>query len=284
MKRKILLILLLAVIVIAIGYIYSYEKKKEEEDHLTLYGNVDVRLVDLGFRVSGKVDKMFYQEGDIVKAGEILGILDNQPYSDQLTQSAATSASIKSTMENSEAQLKRRKELIQDGSISQEELDNIQSNYDVQVANLLQAEAALAVAKNNLEYIKVYAPTDGTILTRVKEPGTVVNIGDPIYTISISDPVWIRAFVPEPHLGLIYPGMEAQVYTDTPGGKIYTGRIGFISPVAEFTPKSVETTELRTDLVYRLRIYVDHPDKGLRQGMPVTIKIDRKKKEHPDER
>jgi HlyD family secretion protein len=67
--------------------------------------------------------------------------------------------------------------------------------------------------------------------------------------------------------------MEAEVYTDTYRGKVYKGKVGFISPVAEFTPKTVETTELRTDLVYRVRIYVDNPDQGLRQGMPVTVEL-----------
>ena len=85
--------------------------------------------------------------------------------------------------------------------------------------------------------------------------------------------MWIRAFVSEEGLGLIYPGMPAEIYTDSRKDYAYQGHIGFISPVAEFTPKTVETTQLRTDLVYRLRIIVDNPDWGLRQGMPVTIKL-----------
>jgi HlyD family secretion protein len=79
--------------------------------------------------------------------------------------------------------------------------------------------------------------------------------------------------VPEPELGLIHPGQPALVVTDSRPDRPYEGQIGFISPVAEFTPKSVETPELRTDLVYRLRVVVDDPDPGLRQGMPVTVRI-----------
>jgi HlyD family secretion protein len=81
----------------------------------------------------------------------------------------------------------------------------------------------------------------------------------------------VRAYVDEPDLGRVHPGMIATVATDTGNAKTYRGRVGFISPVAEFTPKSVETPELRTDLVYRLRVIVDEPDDGLRQGMPVTV-------------
>ncbi len=68
--------------------------------------------------------------------------------------------------------------------------------------------------------------------------------------------------------------MPATVTTDSAPDKLYQGRIGFISPVAEFTPKTVETRELRTNLVYRLRVLVDNPDNGLRQGMPVTVMLD----------
>ncbi len=130
---------------------------------------------------------------------------------------------------------------------------------------------------DNLSYTEAFAPTDGVILTRIREPGTVVKAADSVYTLSVSSPVWIRAYVDEPDLGLVYSGMPAEIYTDIDGGSVYSGKVGFISPVAEFTPKTVETTKLRTDLVYRLRIYADNPDRGLVQGMPVTVKLKLKK-------
>src|SRR3989304_1113002 len=89
------------------------------------------------------------------------------------------------------------------------------------------------------------------------------GLSAPFYSLSVISPVWIRAYVDEPNLGFVDYGMAAKVYTDTIGGKIYLGHVGFISPVSEFTPKTVETTRLRTDLVYRLRVYVDNPDWGL---------------------
>jgi HlyD family secretion protein len=167
----------------------------------------------------------------------------------------------------------RRKDLISSKSISQEDLDTVFSNYKVFKANLEQAKAALAVAQKNVVDTDIFAPTKGTILTRIREPGSVVNPSDPVYTLSIASPVWIRAFIQERELGLVYPGMSAKIYTDTPNGKVYDGTVGFISPVSEFTPKTVETTQLRTDLVYRIRVYADNPDLGLRQGMPVTVKL-----------
>ena len=91
--------------------------------------------------------------------------------------------------------------------------------------------------------------------------------------MSLQKPVWVRAYVGEPQLGLIHPGARVQVFTDTHPGGPYEGQVGFISPVAEFTPKSVETPELRADLVYRFRVVVTNADAALRQGMPVTIRL-----------
>ena len=94
-----------------------------------------------------------------------------------------------------------------------------------------------------------------------------------MFALTLSSPVWVRTYANEPDLGFIRPGMVAAVTTDSTPDRPYQGHVGFISPTAEFTPKTVETRELRTDLVYRLRVIVDNPDGGLRQGMPVTVRL-----------
>lgn len=270
--RKFFIFLFFIAVISAVVWTYIFYKSKEaEKDHIVLYGNVDVRQVDLGFRVSGRVETLYFEEGDLVHQGALMAAIEKQPYGDEVLQAKATVESISNSLKNAEILLKRRQDLIKEGGVAQEDLDNAVTTRDVYLANLSQAEAALGVAVKNFKDTKVYAPTDGTILTRIREPGTVVNVADPVYTLSILSPVWVRAYVPEIYLGMIYPNMPAEVYTDTQDGKPYEGRIGFISPVAEFTPKTVETTQLRTDLVYRLRIYVKNPDWGLRQGMPVTV-------------
>lgn len=273
MKRPLLIFLTIAVVILIAVLIYIYFKNKDHENELILYGNVDVRQVDIGFRVAGQVESLYFEEGDLVKAGDLVATLNYTPYTSQVKQAKWNVKSIKASLENSEKLVKRRNELIGVGGISQENLDDAQTNVNTFRANLEAAEAALQVAKDNLTYTKVYAPTDGVILTRIREPGTVVNPSDPVYTLSVSSPVWIRAFVSEPNLGMVYYGMPADIYIDTHNAPVYTGRIGFISPISEFTPKTVETTQLRTDLVYRLRIYVDNPDHILKQGMPVTVKL-----------
>lgn len=269
-KKQIVLIAIILVVILALGLFFIFRDKKPSNE-LTLYGNVDVRQVDIGFRVQGRVEKLYYEEGDFVSEGTLMALMEKTPYDAQVRQAEANLASIKANLENAQILLDRRLSLICIGGVSQEDVDNATSMRNQLLANLFAAEAALAVARDNLAYTEVFAPTDGVILSRIREPGTAVNPTDPVYVLSVSSPVWVRAFVDETDLGKIYYGMPAEVWTDAK--RVYQGKIGFISPMAEFTPKTVETTQLRTDLVYRLRIYADNPDHYLKQGMPVTVKL-----------
>ncbi len=277
MNRRYLAPIVVCLLVIIGIFTFFIFRKKSSSDELVLYGNVDVRQVDIGFRVSGRVAKLYFEEGDFVSEGSLLCMLDKTPYDSQIRQAEANLAQVRANLQNADILLKRRLSLIGIGGVSQEDVDNAQATFNELQASVLAAEAALAVALDNMNYTESYAPTDGIILSRIREPGTVVNPTDPVYTLSVSSPVWIRAYVNEPNLGRIYYGMPAVINTDSKNS--YTGKIGFISPIAEFTPKTVETTQLRTDLVYRLRVYADNPDRYLKQGMPVTVKLNTHKRE-----
>lgn len=261
--------------IVGTALFYYVMHKENQQADLSLYGNVDVRVVDIGFRVPGLVTDLFLEEGDRVKQGELMTRLDKAPYNSQVKEAQAAAVAIASQLKNAEVLLERRYELINIGGVAQEDLDNAQTTRDQLAANLAQAEASFQVALDNLSYTEAYAPTDGIVLTRIREPGSVISPGEPIFSLAVSSPVWVRAFVDEPDLGVVHYGMKAEISTDIEGGPVYTGHVGFISPVAEFTPKTVQTTKLRTDLVYRLRIYVDNPDHYLLQGMPVTVKLKR---------
>lgn len=278
MKRIIILSSLAVLILTAVlAVVYFYRNSEKNRNELLFYGNVDVREVDMGFRVPGQVTRLFFEEGDEVAEGSLVAVLDRTPYDSQVTKAKADMAAITAKLINAEILLERRIALIKIGGVSQEDLDDALASRNTLAADLKAAEAALVVTQDNLSYTEIYAPTDGIILTRIREPGTVVNPADPVYTLSVISPVWIRAYVNEPELSMIYYGMPAEIYTDTQkdteGGPTYIGQIGFISPVAEFTPKTVETTRLRTDLVYRIRVYANNPDRYLKQGMPVTVKV-----------
>jgi len=294
-------------------------------DDLTLYGNVDIRQVQLGFRVNGRIAQTLVDEGDSVKAGAVIARLDARPYEDTVRAAEAQVAALRATLDkvvagprpaeiaqaqanhaeqaanlqNAQLTYDRSRQLRPNGTVSQATLDQAVATRDMAAAransalevlrllqqgsrvediaaaraNLQAGEANLATARTSLQDAELRAPADGIILSRVREAGAIVAPSDIVYVLSLTQPVWVRTYISEPRLGSIHPGMSVEVITDSAPDHPYRGTIGFISSVAEFTPKSVETPDLRTDLVYRLRVVIDQPDAGLRQGMPVTIRL-----------
>lgn len=317
--------LLLMAAVVAAGVIawFVFRNGTDRDGELKLYGNVDIREVELSFRVPGRLAQVRVDEGDPVRVGEVLATLDAQRYRDALAkatgdrdvaaanmakfhagfrleevaQARAAVAQVEAQVENAARVARRREELLKSGAISAQERDDAVASRDALLAQLqsarkglqLQAsgfraeevlgaeaalraaEASVAAAMTDLADTEIIAPSDGTVLSRVREPGAMAAAGATVLVVSLNKPVWVRAYVPEPSLGKVRLGMPVSVRTDSRPDKPYNGTVGFISPVAEFTPKNVETEALRTDLVYRLRIVVEDPDEGIRQGMPVTV-------------
>jgi HlyD family secretion protein len=105
------------------------------------------------------------------------------------------------------------------------------------------------------------------------EPGEMASPQKTVFTLAVTTPKWVRTYVGEPQLGFVKPGMKVKVYNDSYPDRQINGTVGFISSVAEFTPKTLQTEELRTSLVYEVRVLIDDPDESLRLGMPVTIKF-----------
>jgi HlyD family secretion protein len=295
--------------------------KTAKPDTLILQGNVDVRQVNLGFKVPGRIAEMRVEEGDAVVAGAVLATLDKSYFDDDLRLSRARVAAqtaVLARLQNgsrpeeialakaivaereaaltlAQETLARQAQLSVEGNSPHqrhdeataaagqasaaldaakqtqqlavigprtEDIDAARAQLEIEAASLLQAERRMADAD-------LTAAGPGVILTRAREAGAIENAGETILAESIVKPVWVRTYVSEPDLGKIKPGMAVEVRSDSGGA--FFGRVGFISPVAEFTPKSVETKEMRTSLVYRLRVVVDGDPAGLLQGMPVTI-------------
>jgi HlyD family secretion protein len=326
MKKRLSIILLAVIALGAVaGWLIHARLRAEKKEVLQLYANVDIREVNLGFRVSGRLLEVLHDEGDALKAGEVVARLDTEPYRRELeevrgqvgalqarlqllqtgnrpqeiAQARATVREREVTAQNAERVYKRQEELLGTKAVSVQERDDAEAKYreaearlksareqlnllesgfrveeiEQAKADLARAEAIRASAELRLEDTVLKSPSDGILLTRAQEPGAILQPSTTVLTLSLSRPVWVRAYVHEPDLGLIHPGMKVTVHTDSHPDKTYAGQIGFISERAEFTPKNVETTELRTSLVYRLRIVIDNPDDGLRQGMPVTATI-----------
>ncbi|MCY1323655.1 hypothetical protein D9M68_221140 [compost metagenome] len=217
----------------------------------------------------------------------------------EIAQARATHEERLADLENANLAYERARQLRPNGTISQANLDEASANRaaaaaratsarealalivegsrieDIEAgqAQVLAAEAKLESARTSLADTRLLAPSAGTVLSRVREVGAIVAPSDMVYVVSLNEPVWVRAYVAEPDLGRMHPGMNVEITSDSAPDRPYNATVGFISPVAEFTPKSVETPELRTDLVYRLRIVVDKPGPDLRQGMPVTVHL-----------
>ena len=135
------------------------------------------------------------------------------------------------------------------------------------------AAAERAVVAQQLADAELKAPVDAVVRSRLVEPGDMASPQRPVYTLALLHPKWIRAYVSEANLGRIKPGQVARVTTDSAPAHPIDGRVGYIASVAEFTPKNVETEDLRTSLVYEVRINVDDPDDRLRLGMPATVEL-----------
>lgn len=274
MNKKKTAIILLLIASLSAGIFFAFRPKQENNSVLTVYGNVDIREVDLAFRVFGKVKKLHFDEGDVIKKGDLLAELDPIPYEEQLNEAKAELSYAEMSYLNAAKQYERRKIAVMSSAISEEDYENASANMQERKAAFERAKASLDSAKTSYQDTNLFSPSDGVILSRIKEPGSVLNSGQPVYSLSLFSPVWVRAYVSEVDLGKIYPGMEAEVKTDTPDSPVYKGTIGYISPVAEFTPKNVETVDLRTELVYRIRVIIQEETKGLRQGMPVTVLLE----------
>ncbi len=140
-----------------------------------------------------------------------------------------------------------------------------------QEAQVAQTKAQLDLLKTELKDSQLLAPSDAVIRRRLLEPGDMASPSKAVFSLAVQDPIWARAYVSEKQLGEFKVGQKVDVYTDSLPGKAIPATIGFVSSVAEFTPKSIETEDLRTSLVYEVRAYIDNPPPELKLGMPVTV-------------
>lgn len=274
MKKSLIFLLL---IIIGLSGYYLFQQRQRQavnESEIRLYGNVDIRDVNLGFKVAGKVEQLLVEEGDQVKAGDLLATLEQKTFQDELILAKAKLADAEAALVQAEKLYQRVQGLIKKNAVSDADYDDVVASRDRALAQVDISKSLVSIAETRLADTKLIAPSDGVVLTRIREKGSVVNAGLPIYAISLQKPVWVRAYVDEPNLGNLYQGQKVTVLTD--GGAQYEGRIGFISPQAEFTPKNVESEQLRTELVYRFKVIVENSDNSLRQGMPVTLFINKK--------
>ncbi len=326
MRRRIIAVVVL-IIVVGGGAWWWFGQSGNGASGLVLYGNVDLRQVDLAFNDSGRVAEVLVEEGAVVKAGDVVAKLDTGRIEPQIAQAeaqvAAQAANVQKlkngTRPEEVAQAKANVDAANasavnahltferlttlreksNSSVTQSQVDAAKAALDQADAQVEVAEQALVLAKagprkedvaaaeaqlkatqaqlaflrQQLDDADLKAPADGVVRSRLMEPGEIANPQRAVLSLAILHPKWIRTYVSETDLAKIRPGTKATIAIDGAPDKPLAGHIGFISPVAEFTPRSIQTEELRTSLVYEVRVIVDDPDDVLRLGMPATVKI-----------
>lgn len=329
MKKRIVVVVLAVLLAATAGwawYRWQASDKPGAAKQLTLFGNIDMRLVNLGFDASGRIEMMAANEGAAVKAGDILARLDTRRLSllhdaavaqtaaqrerlreleagtrpEEIRKLEAEVAAARAQAANLERSYRRIRDLAKKKLAPQQQSEDARTAARAAADTLHSVEASLALAKagarkeqiaaakaslaameaeaalaqRNLDDAVLVAPAAGTVQSRILEPGDLTSPARTVYTVALTNPLWARVYVSSTSLGKVRPGAPAQVSSDSFPDKSYRGWVGYISPSAEFTPKSVQTEETRTDLVYQVRVFVCNPQDELRLGMPVTVRLD----------
>ena len=229
-------------------------------------------------------------------AAAALALLEAGSRPEEIRAAEAALAEAQARLAYAETEVKRLTKLVPKGLASQDLLDRArmereanraarnrasqtlrmlqigprQEDIDRARAELAAATSALHEARQKLDYTKLHSPVDGIVSVRLAEAGNVVALGTPVFEIDSLHQPWIRAWLNEPDLPRVKLGQTVRVRADGLAETL-TGTLAFISPRAEFTPKTVETRALRVDLVYRIKVNVDNPDGRLKLGMPVDL-------------
>ncbi|MDA8361789.1 MAG: efflux RND transporter periplasmic adaptor subunit [Gammaproteobacteria bacterium] len=326
MKRKILVpIAAAAIVAIGFGLFLFVGRGRSGAHEVRIYGNIDIRQVQLAFNDTGRIERLDVEEGAMVHPGELIAEMDAVRFADavrrsagqvaeqkeilakllagsrpeEITEAAAHVAGARADWRNAVLNYDRMEALYRGHYVSLEAVDDARRTMDATAAVLkadrqawilavkgprkediaaaraaLEADqGALALARRELTDTRLYAPANGVIEDRILEAGDMADPATPVFTIALTNPVWARAYVPETELSRVQPGMHAYIENKDLPGRRFSGWIGYVSPTAEFTPKTVETTELRSQLVYSVRVYACNPTGALRLGMPVTVLI-----------
>lgn len=265
------------------------------------WGNVETRQTSLAFEASGRIAALHKEEGESVQAGELLGRLDDEALRISRRQAAAElkrlqaqaalahegtrQEDIDAARANEAAASRqmlddaRRAEHAARESLTAAAAQRAAAEKGPRAQEIAAADAAAEAAAASLAALDyqihrgavLTAPSAGIIRARLAEPGDMASPSRTIYQLSVADPKWIRAYLTERQLGLVKEGTLATVFTDTVGP--VDGTVAFVSDTAEFTPKTVQTEDLRASLVYEVRITVRDPENRLRLGQPVTVEF-----------
>jgi len=376
-KKSFLILLPIVGIGLLLGYIYLQNRSVKDLNRIRISGNIEITDAEVSFKIPGRVAERWVDEGQIIKAGQIVARLDKTELTQEVAlrkaevqavqavlaellagsrpeeirqaeasvqkvqarlnellagsrpqEVAAAEAEVtraKADAARLRAEHERQRALFQKEIISAREYDSAQTAYEMAMAKLQeiqerfklvqegprkeeidqvraalqevneryalvkkgprketidqaharlrQAQEALALSGTRLGYTTLFSPLSGWVLSKNVEPGEYVSPGTPVVTVGDLTKVWLRAYIIETDLGRVKVGQRVRVTTDTFPGRVYEGRISYIAPQAEFTPKNVQTEKERVKLVYRVKVDIPSPQMELKPGMPADAEI-----------
>jgi len=324
MKKKVALIAMLLLAVAAVVW-FATRRTGNDGNTVAVSGTIEVTDVEVSFKIPGRVRERLIDEGELVKAGQIVARLDDDDLrlevaqrerdmevlaanlreletgfrKEDIARADAAVTRVKADAERFKADFARQETLFQREVISRRDFDVAKAAYessraalrevvaqqelmhrgprreqiDAARARLGQSREALELARTRLGYTTLSSPMAGLVLAKHVEPGEQVAAGTPIVSVGDMANTWMRAYIAETDLGRVKVGQKARVRSDTWPDRRYEGTITFISPEAEFTPKSVQTEKERVKLVYRIKITIPNPAMELKPGMPVDAEI-----------
>jgi HlyD family secretion protein len=288
--------ILLAVALLAAlgGGVWWHFHRPATGGELTLYGDVDFREASVPFNGSERIAEVLVEEGDAVHKGQVLARLDTSRLLPQLAQAEATVAAQKAVVDRlrngsrpeeiaqaranlvaarATADVAAAKVAVQQNALTLAVIGSRAEDIAQGEAQLQGYQAQLALIRQQVADVDLLAPFDAVVRSRLMEPGEMASPGKPVFSLATLGTKWVRTYVSESDLGRLHSGSRARIVTDSFPDRPLDGWVGFISPVAEFTPKIVQTADLRTSLVYEVRVFVDDTGNVLRLGMPATVRI-----------
>ena len=270
---KIVIPVLFIAIIAAVSFWYVRNRNNSDYNKIKVSGNIEATDIRLAFRVQGKIIELLVDEGGVIKAGDTVARLATDELVKIKNEAESSLKSAEFAYERARDDYARAENLFQAGAISAQKRDTAKTAVDSAKANAEALRASLDLAITRLGFAELTSPIDGFILTKSAEAGEVVPAGATIFTLADLKNIWLTAYINEKDLGRVKLNQGADIKTDTYPGRIYKGRISFISQEAEFTPKQIQTQEERVKLVYRIKIAVDNANLELKPGMPADALI-----------
>lgn len=303
------------VIALAAVAVFAYQQYRKAEQFAlpkgiaSGNGRIEAKLVDAVAKDALRVKEIFVDEGDLVKPGQVLVVLDTATFDSQLAEAklrvavalqrvaSANFAVVKekSLVENAKLELERDRKLVAENAIAQRDFDTRKTQFDTSTAALSEEEAKLDTFKQEVEVARasvttiqthiddatLKSPVLGRVLYRLAEPGEMLAAGGKALTMVNLEDVYMEIYLPSEQAAGLKVGADARLTVDFAPGRSAIGKVSFVSPEAQFTPKQVETLSERDKLMFRVKIqvpkemvtaYVDRIKTGIRGVGYVKIK------------